>query len=169
METNRVSEQAIRDARKEGYERRDADTRTLAHYGFWLAVILVLVLLAMKAMFFYYAKSQRLGPPASPFENARVLPPAPRLQVVPRTELRSYCEGEQKALTTYGWVDRDNGVVQIPVDRAIDLLLQRGLPARPASEGATGASSGGGQTAKTSGMLGPCGDLTEESKEGPKE
>ena len=36
-------------------------------------------------------------------------------------------------LDTYGWVDHDNGIVRIPIDRAIDATVQRGLPARPAS------------------------------------
>jgi hypothetical protein len=38
----------------------------------------------------------------------------------------------QQRLTNYGWVDRNAGKVHIPIDRAIDLLAQRGLPTRPA-------------------------------------
>lgn len=38
---------------------------------------------------------------------------------------------ENAVLTTYGWVDRQKGIVRIPIDRAIELLLQRGLPTRP--------------------------------------
>jgi len=132
METSRAAEQAMRDARKQGYERRDADVRKLVQFGFWLAVILVVVLLAMHWVFSYYAKSQQLGPPASPFENARVLPPAPRLQANPRQDLLGYREQQQRELETYGWVDQPNGVVRIPIDRAMDLLLQRGLPTRAA-------------------------------------
>src|SRR4051812_28868569 len=37
---------------------------------------------------------------------------------------------EDARLTTYGWLDRENGVVHIPIDRAIDMVLQRGLPTR---------------------------------------
>lgn len=35
-------------------------------------------------------------------------------------------------LHSYGWVDQKAGVVRIPIDRAMTLLLQRGLPARKA-------------------------------------
>src|SRR5450631_4442495 len=35
---------------------------------------------------------------------------------------------EENALTTYGWVDRKNGIVHIPIDQAMNLLAQRGLP-----------------------------------------
>jgi len=38
---------------------------------------------------------------------------------------------EDAILTTYGWVDREKGIVRIPIDRAIDLLATRGLPTRP--------------------------------------
>lgn len=31
-------------------------------------------------------------------------------------------------LNSYGWVDRTNGVAHIPIDRAMDLISQRGLP-----------------------------------------
>ncbi len=32
---------------------------------------------------------------------------------------------------SYGWVDQPAGVVRIPIDRAMELLAQRGLPTRP--------------------------------------
>ena len=45
--------------------------------------------------------------------------------------LRQLRAMEEANLTTYGWADRKNGIVHIPIDRAIDLILQRGLPTRP--------------------------------------
>jgi uncharacterized iron-regulated membrane protein len=124
------------------YERRDADVRTLLRFGFWLFVTMVLVSVGMKWVFVYYAKSQQLGPPASPFENARVLPPAPRLQAAPRTELKNYREAQNERLASYGWVDQQNGVVRIPIERAMDLLLERGLPARATrGQGTLGAGA----------------------------
>ncbi|HEV2330417.1 MAG TPA: hypothetical protein VGY56_16670 [Verrucomicrobiae bacterium] len=38
--------------------------------------------------------------------------------------------GQNQKLNSYGWVDRSNGIVRIPIDRAMDLLMQRGLPTR---------------------------------------
>jgi hypothetical protein len=127
--------------RQEGYERTDADVRSLLKFAFALFVILVAVIFSMKWMFFYFAKSQQLGPPASPFENARVLPPQPRLQVQPHLDLQAYCEDQLRQLESYGWVDPQNEVVRIPVDRAMDLVLQRGLPTRPAGSAAPGATA----------------------------
>ena len=47
--------------------------------------------------------------------------------------LQALRKKEQDALTTYGWVDQHAGVVRIPMERAKDLLLERGLPVRGAA------------------------------------
>ena len=132
------------------YERRDADTATLLRFAFWLFVTMVVIIFGMKWVFVYYAKSQQLGPPASPFENARVLPPAPRLQAAPRTELKNYRDVQNERLTSYGWVDQQNGVVRIPIERAMDLLLERALPARATvGQGAASVPAARGAPAST--------------------
>jgi hypothetical protein len=59
-------------------------------------------------------------------------PPAPNLLTNEPGNLHSFREGEDKALSTYEWVDKDKGVVRIPIDRAKELLLERGLPVRGA-------------------------------------
>jgi len=41
---------------------------------------------------------------------------------------------EDEILTTYGWVDRNAGIVRIPIDAAMKLTLERGLPARSENE-----------------------------------
>ncbi len=54
----------------------------------------------------------------------------PTPQATPDEALRQLRATEDATLTTYGWVDRQNGIVHIPIDRAMELLLQRGLPTR---------------------------------------
>ena len=58
------------------------------------------------------------------------LPPEPRLQTNPRQDLADLRAREEQALTSYSWVDRNAGVVRIPIDEAIKKTLERGLPAR---------------------------------------
>lgn len=41
--------------------------------------------------------------------------------------------GEDKVLHSYGWVDEKKGIARIPIDRAIDIIAQQGLPVRAAS------------------------------------
>ena len=58
-------------------------------------------------------------------------PPAgPRLQVDPELELIQFKVIEDSLINTYGWIQKEAGVVRIPVDEAMKLMLQRGFPVR---------------------------------------
>ena len=57
-------------------------------------------------------------------------PPLPRLQTEPRTDLEKMWADEDRILNNYAWVDKDGGVVQVPITRAMEMLLAQGLPAR---------------------------------------
>jgi hypothetical protein len=61
------------------------------------------------------------------FEPNRA-PPNPRLQASEPLDLRAFREEQERTVTTYGWVDKSQGVVRIPVDEGMRLLLERGLP-----------------------------------------
>jgi len=116
-----------------GYEESDVSVRRL--FGFALGVVaLVLVgVLGSLVVFHFFIQHESLGPPASPFENVRQLPPQPRLQVNAPLDLAHYRADQDKVLENYGWVDAQAGVVRIPIDRAMELLLQKGLPVRGSS------------------------------------
>ncbi|HUA00574.1 MAG TPA: hypothetical protein VMB02_09605 [Candidatus Aquilonibacter sp.] len=149
-----------------GYERRDANVGGLLQFAFWMAVLLAVTLVGMKFTFDHFKKVQPLGATASPMvgENEEALPPRPRLQVQPHLELEDFCAAQQQAVDSYSWIDRQSGVVHIPVDRAMDLILQRGLPTRPASEAPGGALPVVATPPPTAGgvdLLGPCGYLSE--------
>jgi len=57
--------------------------------------------------------------------------PEPRLETNERMEINDFRLQEENTLHRYGWVDQQAGVVHIPIDRAMQLLVQRGLPTRP--------------------------------------
>jgi len=57
--------------------------------------------------------------------------PKPNLQIDDdHAERTTLLAAQNEKLNSYGWVDRSNGIVQIPIEHAIDLLAQRGLPCR---------------------------------------
>ena len=56
--------------------------------------------------------------------------PEPQLETNERTELNTIRQREEDTLSTYGYVDENAGTVRIPIDRAMELLAQRGLPTR---------------------------------------
>ena len=62
------------------------------------------------------------------------MPPEPRLQVDPRQDLSAYREREAALLDGYRWVDKNAGVVRIPIDEAMKRVVERGLPTRPVQE-----------------------------------
>jgi hypothetical protein len=71
-----------------------------------------------------------------------MIPAGPRLQVNGHEDLLDYLNQQQHVLDTYGWVDQKAGVVRVPIDQAMDMLLKNGLPVRgeePQGKAATGA------------------------------
>jgi len=57
--------------------------------------------------------------------------PQPRLESNERVEINDFLLQQDQTLHSYGWVDEKSGVVRIPIDRAMQLLAQRGLPTTP--------------------------------------
>jgi hypothetical protein len=113
-----------------GHETTDADIRAVVKFAIGLFLSIVASLLIVWVTFNYFVNRQGLGPPASPFEDTRNLPPpgVPVLQAKPSGDYRQYFEQQKQLLDSYGWVDQQAGVVRLPVDRAMDLLIRRGLP-----------------------------------------
>jgi len=64
---------------------------------------------------------------------AGTLAPPPNLLTDEPANLTRFREQEDHVLSTYGWMDRNAGIVRIPIDRAKALLLERGLPVRGAT------------------------------------
>src|SRR5262245_48778749 len=127
-----------------GYERRDADVRVLTWLLTGLLGVTLVAMLLMIPLFRYFAAVEaRHQPPPSTLAGARpALPPEPRLEPMPFDELRRLRAKEEETLDSYGWVDRKEGIVRIPIERAIQLTAERGLPAAPTE---APASSGKGR------------------------
>jgi hypothetical protein len=157
------SQDAQGGVRGPGYEVRDANLKALLQFAFWLAVLLAVTLVAMRFMFGYLNRLTPLGPAASPFENTRQIPSGPLLQAHPHEDLDSYCSNQRDAVDGYAWLNQGGGIVQIPIDRAMDLTLQKGLPSRSAEEmaaaGATIPQVGAAGEPDATYSEGPCGYL----------
>jgi len=132
------------------HETSDVNVRPLAWLGVGLAVLIVISIVAMKGVFVYLDRQQARSDVApSPIMTQRPQqPPEPRLQTTPVPNRKLIVEQENKRLTAYGWVDQKSGVVRIPVDQAMKLLAERGLPARDESSRRAGAGSGAGSKMK---------------------
>lgn len=60
----------------------------------------------------------------------RNLAPQPQLQTESTTDLDKYRAAEEAKLNSYAWIDKQAGIIRIPIERAMDLIAQRGLPTR---------------------------------------
>ncbi len=67
----------------------------------------------------------------APLAGKIKIPPPPRLQTNAPLDLKKFREQEEKQLHSYDIIDPDAGTVRIPIERAIELTAQRGLPSRP--------------------------------------
>jgi len=127
------------------HERTDADTRAITQFGIALVLVVMLSQLALWWLFNSFTRLEsKLNPPVTALVRAQAPtePPEPRLQASPQADMRMMREKEDTILNHYGWVDPNHGVVRIPVDRALDLVAERGLPQFKATEaGAAGAKA----------------------------
>jgi hypothetical protein len=114
------------------HESSDINVWTVGKFAVALGILCVFSLALLFGLFKYF-QSITGGPMSGQDLNvdARRLPPEPRLQQAPITDLHEMRAAEDKILNSYGWIDQQHGIVRVPIDRAIDLLAQRGLPSRP--------------------------------------
>jgi hypothetical protein len=122
------------------FENRDVQPRTIYVY---LAVLALSVVLSYVVCVFILrittkmaAESDTPPPPVrQEMKDFLTMPPEPRLQGVPghgtdpqydlREKIREDTEANQKA----GWIDQNSGIAQIPVEDAMKIIAEKGLPA----------------------------------------
>jgi len=112
------------------HESSDINIRGVFAFGASLYVTLVFVALFVWLTFrFFDARDRRASVPQFPLaaSQAARVPPEPRLQTTPRQDLLDLRASEEQVLNSYGWVDKNAGVVRIPIDEAMKLTVQRGL------------------------------------------
>ena len=97
--------------------------------------LLVAVSFAAMWTFSKVLKSRSIARDPQPLPVAEANQPRPRpraaLQADPTADMARFAKEEEAALTSYAWVDRARGVAQIPVERALDIVAERGLPIPP--------------------------------------
>ncbi len=127
-----MSENKPHEQPAERHETRDINVVKVALFTVaLLAVITLGGLLIPLAVLKYDSAGKATSSSGSLRQPAQELPPEPRLQTREFQDLLQMRAAEEQRLHSYGWVDRTNGVVRIPIERAIELVAQRGLPARP--------------------------------------
>jgi hypothetical protein len=113
------------------HEVLDVNAWAVGKFGIALVLLCIFALAILVGVFRYFmAQNGGKLPERELNVDARQLPVEPRLQRTPILDLQRFKAAEDQILNGYGWVDQQHGVVHVPIDRAIDLLAQRGLPSR---------------------------------------
>jgi hypothetical protein len=115
----------------DAYERSDLNARWVLFFGIGVLCATILAALITAAIIYYKAarnlkREVALPSPAS----EREINVQPRLDVDAPRQLREMRAAEDARLSGYGWIDQEAGIVRIPIDRAMDILASKGLPAR---------------------------------------
>ena len=133
------------------YEQSDVRTGAIVRFALGLVTVVAVSAVLLLGLFKLFARQQRRhDPPPPPLaREAGRLPPGPRLQAAPLQDLEQVRAEEEKELTSYGWVDRKAGIVHIPIDEAIKIVAERGVPkaiATPSSPGTSPSAPAGAKS-----------------------
>ena len=127
MSQPRFPEHAPRENPNTRFEPKDINATAVFLTGIGVLIVMWVAVVLIMPLFSYFKAERGIGPVVKELP-ARV-PPEPRVQPNPRADLHEFRAREVSALHTYGWVDKKSNVISIPIDRAIQLLAQRGVPA----------------------------------------
>ena len=113
-------------------ETRDANFKNVMFSGLGLLGILVLGFVISWGVYSVFVeKAEVPGTAPETFtQPTGTLPPGPNLQTDPHSVLVAMRKAEDSVLTSYGWVNRESGIVRFPIERAVEILAQQGLPSR---------------------------------------
>ena len=129
------------------FEPRDIDIGTIARYLIYLAITIVIALaICVPILKVLTSMAEENDTPVPPVRaemsqqqlDNMELPPEPRLQGVPgheadpQQDMREKVAEDMKANDTYGWVDKEKGIVEIPVSDAMKMIAEKGaVPSSP--------------------------------------
>ncbi|MGB9233955.1 MAG: hypothetical protein WCC04_06045 [Terriglobales bacterium] len=129
------------------FEREDLSTRGVFVFMIGLAITGLIIYFIIVGMYSFLDKYEHAQmSTASPLVTsrgpaARVVTNdymekfkgngAPMLESDERGQFKDFLLKQEDQLNSYGWVDEQAGVAHIPIERAMDLIVERGLPVRP--------------------------------------
>jgi len=130
-----------------GFEHQDLQPRGVLYFLLGLVLFLLLSIVGIRGVYAFLDHREKAEqPPVNPLvtnvpTDTRHIPagypqsvfPNPKLEENERGQLNGILLQEETTLYSYDWIDEKAGTVRIPIERAMDLIAQRGLPVRPQS------------------------------------
>ncbi|MFZ1006886.1 MAG: hypothetical protein WAN65_08625 [Candidatus Sulfotelmatobacter sp.] len=138
-----------------GFEHQDLAPGGILYFLLALGIATALCMFGLRGLYAFLDHHEKMSQPGVnplvtniPEDTRHVAPgypqqtfPSPKLEEDERGQLNGIRLNEEKTLYSYGWVDEKAGTVRIPIERAMDLIVQRGLPVRPQGTGSGAASA----------------------------
>ncbi len=112
---------------------REINVRVVRRFSvFVLGLMVVAMALIWGVTSLLKKELPKQDPAPPPLEAAREnpLPPGPRLQPAPPKDMQEFRARENAVLNGYAWVDKEKGEAQVPIDRAMDIVAEKGLPVK---------------------------------------
>jgi len=137
------------------YEHTDANVGIIVKFLIWLAVSAVVIHVGLGFMYQLFIDRSVVAEQPYPLAIGQEerLPPAPRLQQFPRNEIYQFRTDENALLERYGWMNREAGIVHIPIEEAMRLTIERGrlqsgtsAQSAPTAQGLMPSDSSAGRT-----------------------
>ena len=116
-----------------GHEEREVSVSMIVASLIVLLIGTFLVCLLVIGIFKYFHTVNRVEEATK--QSQQQIPPEPRVEEKPFQQLLTVRAREDHVLTSYAWVDKQEGVVRIPIDQAIDKLAKQGLPSHDFTQG----------------------------------
>jgi hypothetical protein len=120
-----------------GHERSDMSLRVIVKFGIGFVLFITAAHLLIFGLFrVFTAKAPSPVTPLSPPMRSVEAPiVGPQLEVDPSSSWEQMRQAQERMLRETGWVDPKAGIIRIPIERAMELALQRGFPVRaPATQ-----------------------------------
>jgi hypothetical protein len=112
------------------HEPLELNARGVMWFGLGLALSLALISVIAWTYLHFLTRAYPSAAGGARNMDPQVAVPPPQLQSDSSRDLAELRAREDAILQSYGWVDRKAGRIRIPIDRAIELTAERGLPAR---------------------------------------
>lgn len=119
------------------HEESDVNVGAIIRYGIGLLAVAVVIHVFLWWLLGSYERrldrAQTQVYPMAAGQQDR-LPPSPRFQRNPQEDLQELRAKQGALLEGYGWVNKEAGVARIPIEEAMKIVVERGLPAREAAK-----------------------------------
>jgi hypothetical protein len=110
---------------RRGHEIRDVNARGLFWFVVILLVCVVLIHVVVAVIFKHFAgQNPQTFAAETPIVPSHDQWPKPAQQISPEQDLKEFRAAQEKLLHSYGWINREKGIVRIPVERAMGLIVQ---------------------------------------------